>query len=96
MPKWGRITLDRYRELQQQGIHLHVWHDGVDVTNRCIESSDEGDGWAELFAVTTGGRFYVNRHGNAARVIVEGIAIVEGEPLTATSPAPSATAAGLT
>lgn len=82
MTTWGGVTLERHRELQAAGIHLHVWHDGVDVTGRCVFADDTGEGQAKLLALNEGGHFYVDRQtGEPAVVTVRGIAIVEGEPL---------------
>jgi hypothetical protein len=80
MPKWGAVNLRRHAALAQDGIHLHVWHDGVDVTGRCRWATDEGEGAAELLALNERGKPHLNPAGEIAIVRVTGIALVEGEP----------------
>lgn len=79
--KWGAVTVERHTRLAKEGIHLHVWHDGVDVTGRCRWATDQGEGRAELLALDHRGKPYVDAAGEVAIVRVEGIAIVEAAPL---------------
>lgn len=37
---WGPLTLERHRQLQQQGIYLRVFVRGDDVTDRCRYADD--------------------------------------------------------
>jgi hypothetical protein len=90
--RWGAVTVERHRALCAQGIHLHVFLDGWDVTRDCKFADDTGDGMAELFLTNAEGKRYIV-HGEfehravpthlqprVATMVVHGVTISEGEP----------------
>lgn len=67
--------------LSGQGVHIHVFHKGVDVTARCIFADDTDGGMAVLFLSDAKGRKYIGRRMNmAAKETVYGVTLVEGAP----------------
>ena len=78
--RFGAISVARHAQLRAQGIDLHVWVAGVDVTRRCRFADDTGDGWAELLKHNADGRPYLGADGEIAREIVRGICVREGPP----------------
>lgn len=81
-PRWGAVTLERHRVLAYQGVHIHVFYDGVDVTKRCQFADDTGAGVAHLLTLGPKGKPYLDRStGAVARDIVYGITMRAGDPL---------------
>lgn len=75
---WGAVDVQRHWDLVSRGIHLHVFHQGQEVTTRCYFFDDRLD-YCECFKVDPQGRKY--RKGNgAARETLHGIEIREGPP----------------
>jgi len=56
--RYGAITVAKHYHLCQRGVHLHVFHEGNDVTKRCMYADDAGDGMAELQLLNDKGRPY--------------------------------------
>lgn len=57
---WGPMDVMRHREYTKQGIHLHVYHKGQDVSSRCRFFDDTpGRERAELYLRDANGRFYL-------------------------------------
>jgi hypothetical protein len=81
---FGPITVARHIELQAAGVHLHVFHNGVDVTRRCEFADDTpGRNTATLFKLDAQGRKYLDpATQRVAREVIHGIEIREGEPLS--------------
>lgn len=80
--RYGAVDVRRHLLFSHKGIHLHVWHQGVDVTRRCYFADDTNDGVAYLFKHDASGRPYVDpetRH--AAIETVYGITLTAGAPL---------------
>lgn len=74
---WGPMDVDRYRFLQNQGIHLRVLLDGVDVTMRCTFADDHNH-MVQLLLHNENGKPYFNEHGDIAREELTGnVTIVE-------------------
>lgn len=40
---WGPMTVDRHLKLCRDGVHLHVYRDGRDVTDLCVFFDDTPD-----------------------------------------------------
>jgi hypothetical protein len=80
-PRYGAVTVGRHRVLCSQGVFLHVFHKGRDVTDRCSFADDTGEGIADLFIHNAAGRVHWDKgtHG-AAREIVHGVTLREGAP----------------
>jgi hypothetical protein len=86
--RYGAVTIERHRLLMARGIYLHVYHRGVDVTNRCRFADDTGEGIAELFLHDAKGRPYLDplappvpwRERRPAKEIVYGVTLQEGAP----------------
>lgn len=58
---WGPMDVDRHRALCEQGIHLHVYVDGKDVSGHCRFFDDTpGQQRAEFFKADANGRHYLN------------------------------------
>ena len=80
--RWGAMTVERHTALSARGIHLHVFHNGQDITKGCHFADDTGDGVAELFLRDDNGRLYVDSEtGSVAKKTVYGVTMLEGEPL---------------
>lgn len=80
--RYGAVTVERHRECQAQGVHLHVWYRGRDVTTQCCFADDTNEGMAELYLLNADGNKYRDPNTNhVAKEIVYGITIVAGEPL---------------
>jgi len=79
--RWGPVDVHRHHALQHRGIHLHVYHEGQDVTRRCF-FADDTDGRAGLYLLNADGRRYIDRtQGRAAQEWVTGIELRLGAPL---------------
>lgn len=78
--KYGPISIGWHRALDQQGIHLHVFYQGQDVTQRCTFADDTGAGVAHLLKVNADGKKYIDVDGEIAAECVTGIEIRVGEP----------------
>ena len=78
--RYGPMTIARHRALQHQGVHLHVFHYGRDVTLNCSYADDTGEGMAHVFLRNADGRFYLDSDGSAARDTVHGVMFQEGAP----------------
>ena len=60
----GPLTLERHRDLRNEGIDLHVFYQGEDVTSRCKFADDtSGNNTATLFKVNAQGRKYLDANG---------------------------------
>lgn len=79
-PRYGPVTIARHNAFIAQGVYLHVYHRGEDVTSRCCFADDTGDGTATLFLFDAKGRFY-RRPGETvvAKEIVHGVTIKPGK-----------------
>ena len=51
---YGLMTIERHGIERTKGRYLHVYLNGIDVTNRCM-SADDRHGWAFLFVRTPEG-----------------------------------------
>ena len=75
--KWGYVDVRKHTLLKSRnGIDLHVFHNGEDVTRRCFEFDDEFD-YARLYKHDVkGGRVYRDRAtGKPAQETVHGFTI---------------------
>ena len=73
--KWGYLSVERHRKLKAQGIDLHVFSGGQDVTKHCFEADDIA-GYARLYKHNQEGHKYVDPHTHtAAAETVYGIEI---------------------
>jgi hypothetical protein len=79
------LTADLHRDLSQEGVYLHVFVRGADVTDRCYFADDRpGHKIARLFKLDADGHFYVDQAtGLAARetLVDDSVEIREGDPL---------------
>lgn len=82
--RWGPVDVHQHHRLVGEGIHLHVWHRGEDITHRCFFADDsDGVGRAGLYKLNADGRRYLDRaHGRAAREWVTGIELRDGPPFS--------------
>lgn len=91
--RFGAVDVPRHRVLAAEGVHLHVFYRGIDVTTRCAFADDTGEGMAELYLLNADGKKYLvpvvgAAYGEypgereVAKEIVYGVTIVEGEPFT--------------
>lgn len=79
--RYGAMTIERHLRFCGQGVHLHVFHQGRDVTTRCVFADDTGEGMAELFVLDVNGRrFFNQRSHEAAKEIVYGVTFRHGAP----------------
>ena len=78
--RYGALTVARHRRwLCQQGVALHVYHRGIDVTARCIFADDTNKGMAELLLHAADGRPYCLAD-KLATEIVHGVRFEKGAP----------------
>lgn len=78
--RFGPVTPHRHLMLCRQGIHLHVFHKGEDVTRRCAFADDtEDDGFAVLFKQDADGHTISDGRGPATEYI-SGIELRRGAP----------------
>jgi len=75
--RYGAVTIARHRVLCSQGVYLHVFYQGRDVTDRCRFADDTGEGMADLLLHTKAGKQSFWDHRNE---IVYGVTIQEGAP----------------
>ncbi len=79
--RYGAVTIDRHRHLSQNGVHLHVYCQGEDVTRECLFVDDTpGHRVARLLkrdSIT--GKHYIE-DGEAATEDVTDFDLREGEP----------------
>jgi hypothetical protein len=72
--RYGPVTIERHQQLRRQGIHLHTFHQGRDVTCRCRFADDTGNGVADLLLHNAAGKPYWDpRTRTAAHEIVTGV-----------------------
>jgi hypothetical protein len=79
---WGAVTIDRWQELHRQGVNLHVFYRGEDVTLRCQFADDTpGQQRAELFRLDPDGKkFVLLDRAPAMELVTTDIEIREGAP----------------
>lgn len=81
LKRCGAMTVERHRRLGHLGIHLHVFHDGRDVTTRCSFADDTGEGVATLFKHNAQDRCYFDPETReVAKKTVDGVTFREGAP----------------
>jgi hypothetical protein len=79
---FGPLTVDRHTALTEQGIVLHVFVAGYDVTRRCFFADDTpGQQIACCYKVNSCGQKYREHGALAQEVFTEDIEIREGGPL---------------
>ncbi len=83
--RWGPMNVHRHTDLKRQGIHIHVFHEGRDITTDCCFADDTGDGMAEVFVKDGNGRIRFTGTGTpragVAKKIVHGVTFRQGSPL---------------
>jgi hypothetical protein len=67
---YGRMTVERHRQLQEEGTNLRVLLNNIDVTDGCHEA-DDIEGWVILFKRDLDGRFYVDYNNDPHSVAAE-------------------------
>lgn len=74
---YGLLTWDRHKTFKDEGIDLHVFVDGVDVTSRCHVADDTpGHAYAVLYKRDASGYSYVDVNGELAQEIVTGEVVI--------------------
>lgn len=85
----GPLTIERHRALCAEGVHLHVFVDGIDVTARCKFADDTPRAQsALLYKLDADGKKYFDYHKREIAtewVFGNRVEIREGEPFTAAS-----------
>jgi len=79
--RYGPVTVERHARLREEGVHLHVFYQGREVTRRCRFADDTGEGMAELFLHDASGKAYWDPHTREiAKEFVCGVTFREGAP----------------
>jgi hypothetical protein len=77
--RYGAVTIERWNQLAAQGVYLHVFHEGCDITTRCSFADDTNEGVADLVIWNADGKKY-GSYGR--KEVVYGVTIREGAALS--------------